>query len=610
MPKRYHLSISLWMIVFLLFPSLRLAIPSPAPSSAVNLLQPSSTILSHLTLEEKIGQMLILGFQGTQASTSLLTTIKEIGPGGFILYGSNISSPLQTAALTHQLQEDSAIPLFVSTDEEGGVVSRIAGGTTMPAALALGAARSPQLAYQAGQATGEELIAMGINVDFAPVLDVLHEPDRSSLGSRCFSSDPTLVSNLSLAFARGLSDAGIIAGVKHFPGHGLAPLDSHLDIPLVEASRQQLNTDLKPFQLAIASGAELVMTAHIAYPALDSTQVISHKNKLRIHLPASLSSDIISGLARREMGYKGVIITDSLLMRPILDHFGSQEEAAVMAIKAGSDLLLIQKDPLKVQQRLLRAVRSGDISENRINESVKRLLDLKLKRGLIAFSHNRVSPGIAVNRSQDQGKLLVQEKVGNSAHRSLQQEIANKAVTLLQNQKATLPLKLTEGQRIVCFVPLESMLPAAQASLAGIITTLGLKKATTSTYVFRTLDALSTEHLSALGTADHIIIFSYGNLQISPTAFNPQRNFPVAVAEQSKKLGKMPVIIAGEAIRDKTALSSFPGIMLTYGYNGASINAGLKTAFGLIKPAGRLPSPVQSADGELLFAPGYGLRYP
>ncbi len=605
-----RLYISLVMIIFLVFPDLCMATSGPTPGSASKLTQSSSQILARMTLEEKVGQMLMVGFQGTQTSPSLLKTIKDIGPGGLILYGGNISSPLQTAALTSQLQEASAIPMFISTDQEGGVVSRIAGGTTMPSALALGAARSPQLAYQAGLATGEELIAMGINVDLAPVLDVLHEPDNASLGSRCFSADPNQVANIGLAFSRGLSAAGVISCAKHFPGHGLAPIDSHLDIPLVKASRAQLNTDLIPFQQAFASGTEIVMTAHVAYPALDSTQVTSRKNKQLIYLPASLSPRIINGLARNEMGYKGVIMTDSLIMRPITDNFGTQEEAAVMAVNAGSDLLLIQKDPLMVQQRLVKAVRSGEISERRINASVQRLLDLKCKRGLIAHTGNKVSPGSTINLSQDKGKQLVQQKVGSAAHLTLQQELANHAITLLKNQNSVLPSKLNDGQRIVCFVPLDSMLPATQASLAGLLSSQGLKNVSTPTYVFRALNKPTTEQLSTLASANHIILLTYGSLQLTSDPFNPQRNFPLAIATQAKKLGKPLVIITATPLREQALWSTVPAVILNYGYDQANITAGLNTAFGLVKPTGKLPLPVKSATGDIILPAGYGLLYP
>ncbi|MDD4803274.1 MAG: glycoside hydrolase family 3 N-terminal domain-containing protein [Syntrophomonas sp.] len=613
MAKTHRLIISLWIMILLLFPYSVLASPGLARPGALHSFSPSVEILSKLTLEEKIGQMILLGFQGTKVSEPLSAVIKEIRPGGVILYGSNIINPQQTVTLTRELQHASAVPLFISTDEEGGVVSRIAGGTTLPGALALGAAGSAQLAYQAGQAIGEELMALGINVDFAPVLDVLHEPDYSGLGTRCLSADPASVALMGQEFARGLNDARVIAGVKHFPGHGLAPLDSHQDIPVVGASREEMAADIEPFRQAINGGAEMIMVAHVAYPALDSTQIISHLHQEPIYLPASLSASVINGLAREEIGYQGIIITDSLLMRPIIDHFGSQEEAAVMAIKAGSDLVLIQRerDARHVQQRLLKAVRSGEISEARLNESVLRLLELKLKRGIIEYIYNRISPGTAANCSIEEGRKLAQERVGSNVHRSLQQEIANKAVTLLKNNQNTLPLHLTEGQNVVCYVPIKSMVPKVRESLAEIQSTLGIKKLNVSVHYYQTQSMPDNKQLSGMAAADHLILLTYGKLNFTILGlFEPHNNFPVAIANQACKPGKKLTVITPAPIREQSFLSAVPAVILNYGNSQANIKAGFNAAFGLIKPAGKLPVTIQSTAGEIIYNAGYGLSYP
>lgn len=610
MHKKLNLYISLWIIAFLIFPDFSMAFS--ISSSTINLDQPSKEIIAHMTLEEKIGQMLMVDFQGTNVSANLLKIMKEIKPGGLILYGGNISTPLQTVNLTSQLQSYSAIPLFIATDQEGGEVSRINGGTIMPAALALGAAGSLQLGYQAGLATGRELKSIGINIDLAPVIDVLHEPDKASLGSRCFSSDPTTVSAMGLAFSRGLSDAGVIAGIKHFPGHGSASSDSHLDIPLVETSRSQLNIDLKPFLQLFSSGAELVMTAHVAYPTLDSTHVISRKTKKPIVLPASLSSDINTGLARREMGYQGVIMTDSLYMRPVMENFGSQEEAAVMAVQAGADLLLIQNDPFKVKQRMVKAVQNGEISEARVDESLQRLLLLKQKRSIITITNGKIKPGTAViaNLTNDLKQKTIQ-MVGNPEHRKIEQDIANQAVTLLLNQGQALPWKLQEGQRIVYFVPLESIKPAADIALSSLAARSGLKKISTQGFVYRTLSQPTGNQIKAVAEADFIIVLCKGDYlpDFRANKPNPQRDFLLKIAARITQMGKPLLVLTSAPPRDKAFFSSVTTCLLTYGCSQVNINAGLLAAFGLIKPAGHLPFSVNSPDHELLLPFGYGLTY-
>jgi len=322
-----------------------------------------------LTLEEKIGQLLVCGFDGLKPSDEIKGLIKDYNIGGVILFSRNIKDPAQTARLCNSLQEISKTPLFICVDQEGGKVSRLPKPFTQFAGnAAIGKSNSVKLAYAFGEITAKELKAVGINANFAPVLDVNTNPDNPIINERAFSNNPNSVSRFGLAVIAGLQDNGVIACCKHFPGHGDTSLDSHHQMPVVEHSIERLNEiELLPFKHAAENDVAAIMTAHVLYKGLDEKY------------PATLSKKIIHDLLRKEMGFKGLVITDDLEMKAISDNYAIGE-AAIGALSAGADIILVCKDherQKEVRDAVLRAVKDNIITEKRIDESIERIMAVK-----------------------------------------------------------------------------------------------------------------------------------------------------------------------------------------------------------------------------------------
>ncbi|MCP9464952.1 MAG: beta-N-acetylhexosaminidase [Nitrospira sp.] len=350
-----------------------------------------------LIARETIGQMFMIGFDGTAVSPDLAAFFKEYRPGGVILFSRNLESAEQIVALTNALQRCSAAtPLLIAIDQEGGRVSRLPKEFTIfPAGEVVGRCRSPQLAYAAAEATARELRAVGINMNMAPVLDINSNPANPVIGDRAFGSTPELVCDLGWATARGLQENGVIACGKHFPGHGETEADSHHELPIVTASRDRLECfELLPFRHAAAQGIATMMTAHVLYRSLDE------------HRPATLSPAIIGTLLRHTWHYDGVVLTDDLEMRAIIDHYGI-EDATLWSILAGCDIVLICKDrnrQVAAMEALQKAVSDGSIPPEQIARSLERIGRLK-QRFLTSLRPATLSEATLV--------------VGCSAHRAL-----------------------------------------------------------------------------------------------------------------------------------------------------------------------------------------------
>lgn len=323
-----------------------------------------------MTTRDKIGQLFMVGFLGTSVTRDLASFIKEYKPGGVILFSRNLESIEQMVDLTNDLQACSPhSPLLISIDQEGGRVSRLPKGFTIfPPCELLGRANSTELAYAAAATIAKELRAVGVNMNMAPVLDVNSNPDNPVIGDRAFGTTPDVVCELGLATAAGLQDNNVVACGKHFPGHGDTNVDSHKELPVVDASRERLEAvEFPPFRRAVTQGIASMMTAHVLYRTLDP------------ELPATLSPTIINGLLRQELRYDGVVLTDDLEMHAIIDHYGI-EDAAVRAVLAGCDVLLICKDrdrEIAAFEAVEQAVASGTISMERLSLSASRITRLK-----------------------------------------------------------------------------------------------------------------------------------------------------------------------------------------------------------------------------------------
>ncbi len=357
------------------------ATPSPIPTAAeVGPKTDVSTLLGELSVRDKIAQLVIPWIPGTYAAYDdggferAEAWVDSLHIGGVIV---SIGSPLDVAAKLNRLQQRSALPLLVASDFEGGTSLRLNGGTLFPPNMGVGATGSDSAAYDIGRITALEGRAVGVHLAFAPVADVNNNPANPIINTRAFGEDPVQVGRMVAAEVRGLQDFGMLATAKHFPGHGDTGTDSHLALPVIFSSWARLDSvELVPFRAAIAAGVDVVMSAHIALPGLDSGLV----------RPGTVAPNILTGLLRDSLGFRGMIVTDALNMAGVADAYGA--EAGVRAFLAGADLLLQPADPRAAIDAMERAVARGEITSERLDRSVRKLLEAK--RGLGLFVRRTV----------------------------------------------------------------------------------------------------------------------------------------------------------------------------------------------------------------------------
>ncbi len=365
--------------------------------------------VANMSLDEQIGQMIMPAYifdTGTvpvrAVTDRIRTELADVQPGGLILFGQNIADPVQTSTFIAALQALSSTPLFVAVDQEGGVVSRLTNSADMtatrfPSAQVIGRTGNPEYAFRVGQAIARELRALGINMNLAPVADVLTNPANTVIGSRAFGTDPHRVSDMVEQMIAGLQSEHVLSVVKHFPGHGDSYEDSHVQRVVIPHDRERLETiELLPFRRAIATGVDGIMSAHIDVP-----------NVFGSDLPVTLSRAALEELLRQDMEFDGLIVTDSLVMEAVTSRF-STAELAVAAVDAGSDILLQPRNAVVARNAIRDAVAQGVLTANRIEASAQRILEAKYLRGL--FESDRWLP-------EDQSAL------GTEAHRALVEDI-------------------------------------------------------------------------------------------------------------------------------------------------------------------------------------------
>lgn len=549
------------------------------PASARDL----DELLASMTLEQKVGQMVMAGFPGYAVGSEAIQLIRQHHVGGVILFARNIRDPLQVASLTQSLQqlaqENSArIPLFIAADQEGGIVARLRSGTAvMPGAMALGAAGSPDLAYEAGRSTAKQLLAVGINMNFAPVVDVNNNPANPVIGIRSFGEDPERVAELGAAFIRGQQGEGVISTAKHFPGHGDTDTDSHIALPRVDHPRERLDqVELVPFRAAIESGVDAIMTAHVTFPAVDPTP----------GLPATLSHRTLTGLLREELGHEGLIVTDAMEMQAITANFGIAE-AAVRAVEAGADIVLVAwpndwYDAVRVIQALLAAARSGRISQERIDASVERILRLKFKRGLFDFKPLDVAE--------------VPDHVGRPEDHALAREIARSAVTVVKDEQGIIPLEPKQIGTVLVVIPQLSDLTQAEergTSRSTLGEVVRQRVPAAQEIVIGTNPSVNdrTRVLTAARSVDTVIIGTYRANQNQALLVNDLR-----------RLGKRLIVVALREPYDLLRFPDVPTYVMSYGYLPIHMEALGDVLFGDAPAKGRLPV---SLPG--LFDLGHGL---
>ena len=353
----------------------------------------NSTLIS-MTLDEKIGQLIIVSYRNDSVDSTLKKVLNEVRPGGFILFKENFTTYDNTLKLVKDIKSTSKIPMFISIDQEGGSVQRLKGLTDktvsdFPYMYDLAQTKDETLVPSVAKVMAEELKVFGINMDFAPDIDVYSNPNNQVIGKRSFGSDPRLVSKYGLLFGNSLMDNNIIPVYKHFPGHGNTSIDSHVDLPIVNKSKSELlNSDLIPFKDAIKNNVPLIMIGHLAVPSITGDNT-----------PASLSKKLITDFLKTELGYKGLVITDALDMGALTNYY-KKEDICSSALMAGVDILLMPVKSTICVDDIKSKVSSGKISEDRINESVRKILELKYRK--IDDSYNEYLPSSYLNSKEHQ----------------------------------------------------------------------------------------------------------------------------------------------------------------------------------------------------------------
>lgn len=400
-----------------------------------------------MSLEDKVGQLIVSSFPTSFMSTEskefddLVKAVHEHRVGGFHLFGASepvpgvllnptygsvtLGQPLEAASIVNRLQAIAKVPHLNTADFEAGVGFRIMGATQFPRLMAFGAAGDDKLAFEAGRITAEESRAIGVHVNFAPVVDVNNNPRNPVINTRSYGEDPALVGRLASAYVRGLQSAGMMATLKHFPGHGDTDVDSHLGLPIIKHPRERLDAlELPPFRAGIAAGAAAVMTGHIEMPALDPTP----------GTPTTLSQPIVGGLLRKDLGFDGLIYTDSMGMAGVAAMY-KPGEAAVRAIKAGNDVILHSPDDGAAFAAIRDAVTSGEIPAAQVDASVQRILRAKARAGL--------------HRTKLVNLEAVSNVVGTRANQAVADEVSQRSITLLKDAGHTVPLKLPREAQIL-----------------------------------------------------------------------------------------------------------------------------------------------------------------
>ncbi len=425
-------------LLLLMTPSARSQKPSPKKTRAST----ASSVwveatLKKMTVREKLGQMLMPYYFGVFESTEspaykdLLHQVDGNHVGGFILgtirgpLGIERSQVYPTAVVTNALQAHSKVPLLISADFESGTGMRLDEGTNFPSAMAIGATDNPQLAYTAGKDTALEARAAGIHWIFAPDADVNDNPGNPIINIRAFGEDPRQVADFATQFIRGIEENGALATAKHFPGHGDVTTDSHLSLPVVPDDRKELESnELVPFHAAISAGVSSIMPGHLAVRALEPDAAV----------PASLSRNILTGLLRDEMKFRGLIVTDAMDMGGVTSMY-PPDEAAIRAVEAGADIVLQPPVPDAALAGLENAVKSGRLSEKRIDESVRRILQAKARLGL--------------DKDRLVDILRLNQKFGLPKFAEDAQAIADRGVTLLRNSENLVPLNAARPLRVL-----------------------------------------------------------------------------------------------------------------------------------------------------------------
>lgn len=551
--------------------------------------------LATMSLEEKVGQLFVTYVYGETSDTTdpddVASNQNWVGVdngdelidtyhlGGIIYFAwsNNLNDPEQIAGLSNGLQDaalaqPTEIPLLVSTDQEHGVVTRVGPpATQFPGNMALGAAGEAASTESAGLISGEELRALGINQNFAPGADVNVNPLNPVIGVRSFSSDPQLTADLTAAAVNGYqSPHGVVATAKHFPGHGNTDQDSHDELPSIPHTYEEwLAIDAPPFEAAIDAGIDSIMTAHIQFPALDDSLD-----------PATLSQPILTGLLRDQMGFDGLIVTDSLSMAGVRELY-PDDEVPVKALEAGADMLLMPPDLELAYNAVLDAVAEGRLTEERIDESVERILTVKTDRGIVDEPY--VDPEV------------IDDVVGTPAHLAAAQRVSNESITLVKND-GPLPLSSTSGDILVTGAHTGVVTGLADRVIERGLQATGLASGNDPD------DAVIEEVVTAAQANDVTIMVT------SSAAANPGQ---VKLAHALIDAGIRVVAISVNVPYDVANMTGVDDYLAVYSTTAPSVTATAAVLFGELNPSGSLPVmvPVDGEPDTPLYELGHGLSY-
>ncbi|WP_144126951.1 glycoside hydrolase family 3 protein [Catellatospora sichuanensis] len=590
--------------------ALAVAIPGPAPAQPAH--PPAAehgwvtSTLRHMSLEQKVGQLFSTYVYGADATDPApadraanlaafgvetpAEVVDRFHLGGVVYFAwsHNLDNVRQIATLSNGLQtaalgtgRKGEVPLLISTDQEQGVVQRMpAPSAQFPGSMALGAARSTTAAHLAAEVTGRELRAVGIRQPYAPVADVNVNPANPVIGVRSFGADPDQVAGLTAAQVAGFEQgAGVTAVAKHFPGHGDTATDSHTGLPVISHTREQWERiDAPAFRAAIAAGIDSIMTAHIVVPALDPSGD-----------PATLSPTILTGVLRQEFGFTGVVVTDALNMAGVRAKYGDAR-VPVLALKAGADQLLMPPNLALAYDAVLQAVRGGELTERRIDESVRRILSVKYRQGLSGSPYVDVDAAVA--------------SVGAAAHLAAVTQVTDQTLTAVRNDTGLLPLSGTDRSVLVTGWNNAAFNPIGR--LADGFTGRGSR----TTALPATLPATQAIAAAATQAAQHDLTVVLVNKAWDTAVGDPRASQQQLVAALVAT-GK-PVIVV--AVRDPYDIAHLPGVttyLATYTFTPAAMNTLVRALHGDLSPHGRLPVTIVAANdpATTLYPTGHGLTW-
>lgn len=508
-----------------------------------------------LPLEEKIGQLMMVGFDGLSPPKYILDWLASGRIGGIYLFARNIASPAQVKQLIDECRAAASSPILVGIDQEGGIVARLQGGfTESPGAMALGASRDVQLAEDMAFMMGRELAALGINWNFAPVADIAHQPDNPSVSTRSVGADEQLVSQMVAAQIRGFQRAGVAATVKHFPGLGNTVIDTHHAIAKVSGSLNYLyEHDLVPFRDAIRADVACVMLTHVIYDELDGRH------------PATLSPRVVTGLLRQALGYEGAVCTDCMEMNAITYGFGAGE-SAVLAVLAGIDMPLYSHKRRRQQaayKAVLKAAKSGRIPPNRIDESVARIQALKARYPL-----------------SDRPALDV---VACEAHLSLAIQAARSGMVMVKRGAAWPVEPQTANIAFVEFASRRASDAVDQTTNSQIASILSKRTAQATCHLLNP-STKSNDALEQDVRASDMVILVTRNAHMHP----PQ----LQLAQRIINFGKPVVLICARNPYDAGLLIGADTIICANGDSPPSLQAAVEALFGDYTPTAKLTVPL------------------